>query len=50
MCFAWARAFNRQTVYAPDEPSPVPEGTSATEAISSGAPLQCRSKVSRRIG
>ncbi len=29
---------------------PVPAGTSATEAISSGLPDQWRSSVSRRIG
>ena len=29
---------------------PVPAGTSATEAISSGLPRQWRSSVSRRIG
>ena len=29
---------------------PVPAGTSATDAISSGLPCQWRSSVSRRIG
>ncbi len=29
---------------------PVPAGTSATEAISSGLPDQCRRMVSRRMG
>ncbi len=29
---------------------PVPAGTSATEAISSGLPHQWRSRLSRRIG
>ena len=29
---------------------PVPAGTSATEAISSGSPCQWRSSASRRIG
>ena len=47
---ACARPFSRQTVYAPEEPIPVPAGTSATEAISSGFPRQWRSSVSRRIG
>ena len=39
---ASASAFSRQTVNAPEEPMPVPAGTSATEAISSGSPRQCR--------
>ena len=43
-------AFSRQTVNEPDDPSPVPAGMSATEAISSGLPLQWRQSVSRRIG
>ena len=38
------------TVYAPLDPRPVPAGTSASEAISSGSPDQWRSSVSRRIG
>ena len=47
---ASASAFSRQTVNAPEEPMPVPAGTSAIEAISSGSPLQWRSSASRRIG
>ena len=39
---ASASAFSRQTVNAPEEPMPVPAGTSATEAISSGSPRQWR--------
>ena len=35
-------AFSRQTVNEPDEPSPVPAGMSATDAISSGLPSQWR--------
>ncbi len=31
-------------------PCPVPAGTSATDAISSGLPRQWRSRLSRRIG
>ena len=30
----------RHTVKAPEEPMPVPAGTSATDAISSGLPFQ----------
>ena len=47
---ASASAFSRQTVNAPEEPMPVPAGTSATEAISSGSPRQWRTSASRRIG
>ena len=47
---ASASAFSRQTVKAPEEPMPVPAGTSATEAISSGSPRQWRTSASRRIG
>ncbi len=47
---AIASALIRQTVNAPEEPMPVPAGTSATDAISSGLPCQWRSRVSRRIG
>ena len=39
---ACASPFSRQTVNAPEEPIPVPAGTSATEAISSGLPRQWR--------
>ena len=41
---ASASAFSRQTVNAPEEPMPVPAGTSATEAISSGSPRQWRTQ------
>ena len=47
---AWARPFSSATVNAPEEPIPVPAGTSATDAISSGFPRQWRSRLSRRIG
>jgi hypothetical protein len=43
-------AFSRATVYALEEPIPVPAGTSATDAISSGFPRQWRSSDSRTIG
>ena len=43
-------AFIRQTVNEPDDPSPVPAGMSATDAISSGLPSQWRRSVSRKIG
>jgi hypothetical protein len=47
---AWTSALSSVTVNASDDPIPVPEGTSATEAISSGLPRQRRLSVSRRIG
>ena len=44
---ASASALSRQTVKAPEEPSPVPAGMSATEAISSGAPRQWRQHLAQ---
>ena len=41
---ACASPLSSATVNAPDEPIPVPAGTSATEAISSGFPRQWRSE------
>jgi hypothetical protein len=37
-------------VYAPEEPSPVPGGTSLMETRSSGRPFQWRASAARRIG
>ena len=47
---ASASAFRKHTVNEPDEPSPVPAGTSATTLTSSGSPFQWRSNDSLRIG